>query len=206
MTRRILDGDTLAKFNAKATELGAETVAHHSQCLNAVTEHVFPQRALQYQRRYMRRYMRKPAKTSTREFSARLQELNAYLKEFPPFGGDDQMLAEDDLAEILEFGIPNSWQKAMVLQGFNTIERSVTDIVEFCERLEFTEQLSNDLNGKNSRTDSSSGKKNRKSGEKTSKEASNKGKHQQDRYCPLHNTNGHDISECKVFLNQAKNA
>ena len=152
----------------------------------------------------MRRYMRKPAKMSTREFVARLQELNAYLKEFPPFGGDEQMLADNDLAEILKFGIPNSWQRAMVLQGFNAIERSVTDTVEFCERLEFTEQLSNDLNGKNSQTDSSSGKKNRKSGGKTSKEASNKGKHGRDRYCPLHDTNGHDIWECKVLLNQAK--
>ena len=148
MTRRILDGDALARFNAKATELGNETVAHHSACLNAVTEHVFPQRSLQYQRRYMRRYLRKPNTMKTREFNTRLQEMNAYLSEFPPFN-DDQSLADDDLSEVLEFAVPPSWQRTMVLQGFNASERSATEIVNFCERLEFTESLSGETKGKN---------------------------------------------------------
>ena len=85
MTRRILDGDALAKFNARARELTTETVAHHTECLNAVTKHVFPQLSLQYQRRYMRRGLHKPATMSTRKFAARLQEMNSYLEEFPPF-------------------------------------------------------------------------------------------------------------------------
>ena len=205
MSRRILDGDALARFNAKATELGNETVANHTTCLNAVTEHVFPQRALQYQRRYMRRYLRKPAGMTTREFNARLQELNAYLDEFPPFGGNAQRLADDDLSEVLEFAIPNSWQRTMVLQGFNASERSTTDIVEFCERLEFTETLSGDINpGKIFQADSKSSKKHGKSQGKTSDEATINKKRKTHKYCPLHDTNGHDISECKVLLNQAK--
>ena len=72
MTRRILDGDALAQFNAKATKLGTETATHHVQCLNAVTEHVFPQRSLQYQCQYMRCYLRKLNIMKTRIFNARL--------------------------------------------------------------------------------------------------------------------------------------
>ena len=57
MAHRILEGDALAKFNAKAAELNAVTNANFLLCLNAVTQHIFPQKALQYQKRYMRRSM-----------------------------------------------------------------------------------------------------------------------------------------------------
>ena len=52
MARRILDRDALTKFDAKAAELNAETNVNFLLCLNAVTQHVFPQKALQYQKRY----------------------------------------------------------------------------------------------------------------------------------------------------------
>lgn len=215
MIRRILDGDALAKFDEKAAEFGTETVANCQVCLNEVTRHVFPQRALQYQRRYMRRYLRKPVNVSTRAFNARLVEMNAYLPEFPPFG-PQQQLADDDLSEILEFAVPNSWNRTMVLQGFNASEKTTTEIVEFCERLEFTESLpggrannnNGNNNGKNFHTDSKSGSKHRQGdGKSSSREASNNNKNKRksdtQKYCPLHDTHGHDISECKVLLNQA---
>ena len=204
MVQRILDGEALARFDAKATEIGTETVQNCNRCLNAVTEYVFPQRALPYQRRYMRRYMRKKEVMKTREFNTRLQEINAYLSEFPPFGGDVQRLADDDLAEVLEFAVPASWQKAMVLQGFNAFERSTTEIVEFCERIEFTERLHNDAKGKSSRTDSKSSFTHGKGQGKSSDGANKNNKRNGRGYCPLHDTTSHDISECKVILNQAK--
>ena len=72
MTRRILEGDALSKFDAKATELGGKTNPHFTLCLNVVTQHVFLQKALQYQRRYMRRNMRKPRDMNIREFHSRV--------------------------------------------------------------------------------------------------------------------------------------
>ena len=158
----------------------------------------------------MRRYLRKPREWTTREFHARLQELNAYLEEFPPFAGATQRLSDDDLVEVLEFAVPASWQKDMIYQGFNASKKTATDVVEFCERLEFTETLSESVKGKNSQGDSKSTKKNNSQGNgKTSEGANSKTKDsckrkRDEKYCPLHDTNGHDISECKVLLNQAK--
>lgn len=209
MTRRILDGDALAKFDSKAAELGPETNNNFVTCLNAVTQHVFPQKALQYQRRYMRRYMRKPRDIKTREFYSRVQEINAYLNQFPPFG-QTQRLDDDDIIEILEYSVPASWQKDMVYQGFNPSEHTATEFIEFCERLEFTESMTAQVKGKSSQTGPKGGSKpNRKSDAKSSEKAPSKptlgGKRKQgEKYCPLHDTDGHDMSECKVMLNQAK--
>jgi hypothetical protein len=41
--------------------------------------------------------------------------------------------------DILQNGVPNTWSKNMVLQGFDPIESTVTDFVAFCERHEFSE-------------------------------------------------------------------
>ena len=162
MTRGILEGDALSKFDARATELGGETNPNFTLCLNAVTQHVFPQKALQYQRRYMRRNMRKPRDLSTREFHSRVQELNSYLSQFPPFNAG-QLLDDDNIMEILEFGIPATWQKHMIYQGFNASEHTATEFVEFCERLEFTEQMTDTVSGKSSQADpKGSNKANRK--------------------------------------------
>ena len=60
LARRVLKGDALAAFNEAAVNEGAETLATFDTCLQRVTDHVFPQRSLQTQKRFMRRYMRKP--------------------------------------------------------------------------------------------------------------------------------------------------
>ena len=52
--RFLLKDDALRQFNNKATNLGAETIAHLKQCLVVVTQWVLPKKALQTQRRYMR--------------------------------------------------------------------------------------------------------------------------------------------------------
>jgi hypothetical protein len=211
MARRLLLGDTLATFNKAAQEKGAETDVNFESVLDSVTTHVFPQRALAYQKRYMRRYMRKPRDMTTREFSARLMEMNSYLKEFPPFDLD-QELAMEELIDILEFGVPNSWQKNMVLQGFDPLIHTPSEFVAFCERHEFTEgNLDNSENKKvNPKTSSRSSGNNGISRVKTSvggnnnnNSPTNSNKRKRDtKWCDLHQTNGHDTHECKVVQAQ----
>jgi hypothetical protein len=138
MIRRLITGDTLAVFNKAAQEHGNETNATFLRCLQDVTNHIFPQRALAFQKRYMRRYLRKPKDMTTREFAARLSELNQYLKQFPPFE-DNQEIDDEELIDIMEFGIPNSWQTNMVLQGFDPLDNTLADLVAFCKRHEFME-------------------------------------------------------------------
>jgi hypothetical protein len=53
MMRRLIMGDTLAVFNSEATELVNETSVNFDLAVKKGTTHVFPRRALSYQKRYM---------------------------------------------------------------------------------------------------------------------------------------------------------
>lgn len=203
MIRRLLIGDTLAVFNKEAQDIGAETVANFEVVLQKVTAHVFPQRALSYQKRYMRRYMRKPRNLTTREFSVRVSELNSYLKSFPPFG-NGQELSEEEILDLMEFAVPNAWQKNMVLQGFDPVIHTPSEFVAFCERHEFTEGTlhNSNTNGAKPKVSSKNGSTDGKSRAKPSAEASSNKRKSKEKWCDLHQTHGHDTSECKVVQAQ----
>jgi hypothetical protein len=139
MTRRLLDGDALAAFNTKAVTLSQETEANYTLCMQALSIHVFPKNALTIQRQWFHRYLHKRMENSMREFVARINEINAMMEEFPPSFTKDQMISDSEMKDLLEFAIPISWRVKMAEHAFRPIEHSVPDIVEFCERLEFTE-------------------------------------------------------------------
>jgi hypothetical protein len=135
----------------------------------------------------MRRYLRKPRDMTTREFAARVSELNQYLKQFPPFEYN-QELDEDEIIDILEFGIPHSWQNYMVLQGFDPMESTLAELVDFCERREFTEGNKTETAKSNKgKTSSDSDKKS------AAKKNGSKGpnKHKNGKLCELNHTHGH---------------
>ena len=207
MIRRLLEGDALSVFNLAASNNGNETLANFNNCLRSVTTHVFPARALAIQRRYMRRFLRKPQSMRTRDFVARVNELDSYLELFPPFG-QQQRQPEDVLKDIFEFGVPNRWQNYMTLQGFDPLEHTVSEFVEFCERLELTEDTINDKNGPSAKTDSKSSSHGTKSSPKSSGAGatpnSNHKRKATDKFCEYHQVYGHDTGECKVVLAQAR--
>ena len=118
------------------------------------------------------------------------------------------MLDDQEIVDILEFSIPPGWKKTMRVQGFRAVNHTASELVHFCERLEGIEGKppANSKKGKpsqNSQTkESSTGAKSRaKSGASGNKPSDKK---RASKYCPLHDTNGHDMSECKVMLAQAK--
>ena len=74
-------------------------------------------------------------------------ELNSYLERFPTAFNATQKIDNDEIVDILEFGTPNKWQSEMVRLGFDSAVATSKELVEFCERLEFDE----DLNQKNLR-------------------------------------------------------
>ena len=206
MARRVLEGDALAAFETAATQHGNETVANFNLCLKDLTSHIFPRRALQMQKRYMRRFMRKPKSMTIRAYVSRVNELNLYLPLFPPFA-NGQGMANDELLELLEFAVPNKWQKQFTLQGFNPSEQTPQAFVEFCERLETTEDIYTSTHVADNGTRSKGNLKspNPDSGSKwTPKTTSGGTKRKEDKWCPLHETSLHDMSECKVLLAQAK--
>lgn len=202
MIRRLITGDTLAVFNKAAAEHGNETNATFLRCLQDVTNHIFPQRALSFQKRYMRRYLRKPKEMSTREFAARISELNQYLKQFPPFE-DNQEIDDEEIIDIIEFGIPSSWQKNMVLQGFDPMESTLADLVAFCERHEFTESNldKNDNDNTKNKGKNSNDLDQKPPAKGGNVKVSNKCS---DKFCDLHQSYGHSTAECKVVQAQIK--
>jgi hypothetical protein len=143
LARQVFKGDALAPFNAAATIAGAETIANYQQAIRALTRgHVFPRCASVTQKQYMCHFLHKPLGTPIRDFIARLVEMNNYLPQFPPqqLGGAVGVILDDEeLKEVGEFSIPASWQKGMVQHGFDPADHSLNELIEFCERFEYTE-------------------------------------------------------------------
>jgi hypothetical protein len=145
MTRRLLDGDALAAFNTEASACSQETNVNYIRCMQALSTHVFPKNALTIQRQWFHRYLHKRVENSMREFVARINEINAMMEEFPPGFKKSQMINDSEMKDLLEFAIPISWRVKMAEHAFRPIEHSVPDIVEFCERLEFTENATKSI-------------------------------------------------------------
>jgi len=142
LIRRLLKGDALAAFNRAATTAGNETLVNFNVAINELVTHVFPRRALITQKHCMRRFMRKPNTMTMREYMARMVEINQKLPEFPPHAAD-QALPQDEILDIGEFATPGSWQREMVVQDFDAMDGTVQDLVNFCERMEQTEEHDN---------------------------------------------------------------
>jgi hypothetical protein len=70
--------------------------------------------------------------------------MNEDMAYFPPFFSEEYILNEDELMDIIEVSIPFSWQKQLLLQGFEISECMLQELVEFCEHLEVTEDLFKD--------------------------------------------------------------
>ena len=210
MARTLLQGDALRVFNNAASTESTETNENFQKVLNALTRHIFPRKALVRQKRYMRRQMRKPYNMKIRTYVARVREMNDDFPLYPPFD-KDASLPDDELADIIEAGIPNSWQKAMLLHNFDVADKSTDELVEFCERLETAEEIYGGTHHPNKKRTRSNGnpKDAKKNGSKHSAKYKShfnkKNRHDDDKDCPLHKDGTHTQQECKVLNQQAEN-
>ena len=139
--------------------------------------------------------MRKPKDVKMREFVSRVQELNGYLANFPPFE-ENQLLPQDEIMDILEFAIPNAWKNQATLQGIDILSNTPQELVEFCERLELVEDIEESKNERKSSKKSSSSKHEKEDSRKRKSETSTK-------VCLLHGP-GHSTDECRTLQAQAK--
>jgi hypothetical protein len=204
---------------------GAETVEHFHQTLEGLKRHVFPRRAAQIQKRYMRRFLRKAAGVKVREFMARFAELNEYLTRFPPQqngGPSITPLDDDEQKDIAEFAVPHTWQKGMVQHGFDPSTFTLTELIEFCERFEYTEDSEWTSGGQKAKTSQNGGKTESKSQVKSSAgggKSSDRGPHNNkssdggasnnhkrkynaNAYCKFHGVYGHSTDDCTVVQQQ----
>ena len=80
---RILTGDAKLTFSLAALDIAIHTVNNFNKALAEMTKHVFLAYAFCEQKRYLRRHLNKLRSMKLRSFLSSLQELNAYLAEFP---------------------------------------------------------------------------------------------------------------------------
>lgn len=88
--------------------------------------------------------MRKPLGMTARAWIGRAEELNSQLLQYPKDsnGLAIRTIPEDDRLDNYHFLTPNSWRKFMQVHGFDPLENSISDFIEFCEeRIEGTDEL-----------------------------------------------------------------
>jgi hypothetical protein len=150
---------------------------------------------------------------------AHVREINAWFTTYPVLDGDVNMpqgLSEDELLDLLKNGIPNSWKKEMLKQGFDITQKSIQEFVEFCERLEICEATNptpqnnnNNRNNNNHPDKSQKGKKGTKT-YKRKDQASEDGspKHKKAKnsfWCMQHGENAsHTTNKCEYIKSQLK--
>ena len=133
-----------AAYNASAAApLDPATDRMIEFALTNVLSLVCPYKVLEKQKRYMRRKMRKPSDMKIRQYVNHLHRINYDELPWLPPAVTGQQLSDDELIDIVTFGIPKSWTKEMDRQDFNPYQSNVNllDLVNFCERLESAEDF-----------------------------------------------------------------
>lgn len=166
--------------------------------MKQVVTYMSPHKVLTKQKRWMRRFCRKPAGMPIRTFANHVTQINNdELPMLPPFLGVAQRLSNDEIIDIVLNGIPRSWLREMDKQGFDPCEYELTQVIDFCERMESAEDFEPARDG--GKTKSNDGRVPKK-GSSSKKSKSDGGK-----YCLLHGNNGsHNTDDCMVLKNQAK--
>ena len=181
LMKRLLRGDAEAAFARASDSALTQNAEAYLFAVEALVEHMFPERSLILQKRCMRRYMRKPNGLTTKKYVARIVEISQKLAQFPPFQ-PNQQLSTDELLDICEFGIPPKWQRQMVLQDFDPMAGTLQDLVKFCSRMEAAE-----TEEANSTKALSEKIPKRKRDDKTTA-----------KWCPVCEMNNHTLQECKI--------
>jgi hypothetical protein len=149
--RTILRGDSWTAFESSIQESRVDeenlavplalTVDMVSNALKAVSNEVFPHRALINQLNWMKRRMRKPATMKVRQFVASVTQMNGKLIHFPGATIADLFDAKN-LLELLEFAMPDAWRAKFDLAGYIPTDHDKTRLVLEGEQIERAADLS----------------------------------------------------------------
>jgi hypothetical protein len=98
---------------------------------------------------------------------------------------------EDEVTDMIVSGCPHSWEKAMILQGFDVVSQPIDKVVEFLERLETTEAMYENTHkrGQPKSNRAQKGPANKGGSKQTysSDRSAPQNKKRNMRFCPLHN-------------------
>lgn len=155
---------------------------------HAIMRHVCPYKALAKQKRFMRRKMRKPADMPVRVYVNRLIDINNNeIPHLPPFDRA-QVLEDDELVDIITFGLPKSWINKMDEHDFDPFASDINGILSFCERMESAEE-----------SDKYSSSKPAAQEKKTSKKHKPHSHHSGKKWCEYHEVDTHNTKDCQTL-------
>lgn len=158
-----------------------------------------PTGALSRVKRYMRRGCRKPSDMKIRTYVAHMNRLNTQdLPELPPFETANSM-GEEEIREIIQYAIPNSWNRKLREQSKDPLTMSLSALINTLEDYESAES---DFEPASKSTGKKANGKNKKGSKPKSSSKTTDG---EEYYCLKHGKNTtHGTDECKVLKNLIK--
>ncbi len=110
--------------------------------VNALVTKIFPMEALNKQKSYMNWHLHKPMEIKVCFYEERMQLLNTYLKEFPPFN-NNQSLLENAVVEMIAYhGLPHTWEDFLLMQDFDEQEGNIATLLDISQRIDTMEEWS----------------------------------------------------------------
>ena len=166
--------------------------------IGAVLTAVCPYKVLEKQKSFMRRKMRKPREMTTRQYVNHLTRINELeLVYLPPFRRAASSFTVDEFKEIVLYGIPNSWRKDMDKFDFDPYASTVRELVEFCERMEASDEQS--PTHRNEKNDNGSSSKKSKPSSRFDKYSHSKKKNGGGKWCDYHEVDTHNTKDCQTI-------
>ena len=101
--------------------------------LNSIAEMVFPHRALEIQKQWMRRGLKKPKTLTFRKTVVAIGRLNNSIPYFPK-GSESDKFSKEEIIELLEYAIPQSWRTKFDLDGYIPTSNSKECLITKCEK------------------------------------------------------------------------
>jgi hypothetical protein len=170
---------------AEEGQISPISVEHVNQALNAVTEAVFPHRALETQQLWMNRKKFKPVVLTTRQMAASINLLNNALPFFLT-ATDASKFSELELIGLLEWSLPATWRAKFDLDSYIPTLHSRAKLIEAFEAIERSEIA---VEGPSREESSQSHRNIKRSAAKNSTEPQKKQKSDGKHYCSEHGYN-----------------
>ena len=190
--------DAINAVDAPAVTLPIIRVA-----LNYMIQQLVPVGALARIKRFLRRGCRKPATMKIRSYTTHLRRINDEdLMMLPPFL-ESNKIPDDEMKEIIQYAIPNAWNRKLREQSKDPLLMSYFELVATLENYESAET---DFDATTKSQNSNGNKK--KSIAKKGKPQGNKPKGEDEpgsKYCIRHGWNNtHTTDECAVLKKLAE--
>jgi hypothetical protein len=192
---------------------GNETTANLTFALNHLVTFNCPRKVLSKQTDYLESKLYKPYDLPTRQYVGYYNNLNAICAQLPPSFDDTQKLSKRELIINIASKAPKPHKKMLIQQGYNSENDSMTDLIDYCERAETTENVEHGAKRDKANLDDSSSDSEQgftesrpRSRSKSIKKKETKPRREKEKkfdfYCRYHKENdSHDTADCKVINN-----